>query len=270
MGAIQSCGCSDDNSQLKNKTSSSQSAKTAKEWGYETHNGPDTWYDKYEAAKGKHQSPIDLQINSGGGSEHVRRDDYSMVKVSYNTTKCTVENNGHTVQWTPANGGFVTVGGKTYDLVQFHFHIPSEHTFNSKPKALEIHFVHQEKATGTLLVLGHLFEFGDYNEFIQSICNCTPPSEGEKLHLPPIDLASLPGLDGSYIHYQGSLTTPPCSEGVQWYVNKSCGKVAYAQVSWFQKSIPFENARPVQKLEGRELSVNLVARSQCDDEGECF
>jgi carbonic anhydrase len=258
MGLVQSCGKNDHASQ-PNK--SSQGAKTAKEWGYEEHNGPDTWFDKYEAAQGKRQSPIDLQISNGGAQpEPMPEDNFSMVKVSYNTTDCEVVNNGHTVQWNPQNGGFVTVKDRRFDLLQFHFHIPSEHTFNNEPKALEIHFVHQEKSSGTLLVLGHLFHFGDYNNFIHDICNCSPPQEGEKFQLKAIDLSTLPGLDGAYIHYQGSLTTPPCSEGVQWYVNKKLANISHSQVAWFKQSIPFENARPIQKYHGRKLEVNYVAR----------
>lgn len=277
MGVNSSCGCEDDGFRRTTRTSKGHLvAKTAKEWGYEAHNGPDTWFDKYEAAQGKQQSPIDLQICLEGGSGRsklkegelqqddfsklLHQDDFNMLKVSYNTTKCTVTNNGHTVQWTPENGGFVNVEGRVFELLQFHFHIPSEHTFNSEPKALEIHFVHQEKSSGTLLVLGHLFDYGKYNDFIHNMSNCSPPGPGEQLDLPEIDLSTIPNLDGSYMHYQGSLTTPPCSEGVMWYVNKSLGNISHAQIAWFQKSIPFDNARPIQNIHDRELSTNLVSR----------
>jgi len=259
MGVIQSCG-NDDKQMSRKANQSSKGAKTAKEWGYEAHNGPDTWIDKYDAAQGKRQSPIDLHISNGGAQHDLPKDNFSMVKVSYNVTDCEVVNNGHTVQWTPRNGGYVTVRDRRFDLVQFHFHIPSEHTFNSEPKALEIHFVHAEKSSGTLLVLGHLFDFGDYNSFIHDVCNCPAPKEGEKFQLPNIDLSSLPGLDGAYIHYQGSLTTPPCSEGVMWYVNKKLANISHSQVAWFRQSIPFDNARPVQKYHGRKLEINYVAR----------
>lgn len=259
---MQSCGCDGDGSgRINSANLGANATKTAKEWGYEDHNGPQTWHGKYEAAQGKRQSPIDLVLNQGGGKEdEIRKDDFNQVKVSYNTTKCTVVNNGHTVQWNPEDGGFVNLEGRIFELLQFHFHIPSEHTFNDEPKALEIHFVHQEKSSGTLLVLGHLFDYGEYNEFVHNICNCSPPSSGEEFDLPEIDLSTIPNLDGSYIHYQGSLTTPPCSEGVMWYVNKSLGNVSHAQISWFRSSIPFDNARPVQKKHDREMTANLVSR----------
>lgn len=258
MGVAASCSNWEEGSPSAN-TKPHPTKKTAKEWGYDKTNGPETWADKYQAATGTRQSPIDLQISAGGGKEfetELRQfDELNTVEVHYNTTSCVIANNGHTVKWTPENGGHVKAKNKTFELVQFHYHIPSEHTFNSEQKALEIHFVHQEKETGTLLVLGHLFEIGNYNQFVHTISNCKAPTPGEQYNLGKIDLSNLSFLNGNYIHYQGSLTTPPCSEGVNWYVNKNLLQVSHAQIHWFRAAIEFDNARPVQKENNRHLCL---------------
>jgi len=226
------------------------------EWGYSKCNGPCVWSKHFPAARGQEQSPIDVDV------KRVERTNEDMgVEVHYKETDATCENNGHTVVWTPEDAGYVVIQGEQYKLVQFHYHCPSEHTFSGQSYPIEIHFVHQHEGTGELAVLGHLFQYSrEPSPFIANITKELPPvtPDGEPVEIANIDFSSLRTLKAQYIHYHGSLTTPPCSEGVLWYVCTSVSNMSGRQISWFEGSCSFENARPVQPLNGRELSIAAV------------
>lgn len=224
-------------------------------WGYEECNGPHMWSKHFPAARGIQQSPIDIDV------QRVERTNTDMsVKVFYKETNATCVNNGHTVVWTPEDGGYVVIKNKQYKLVQFHYHCPSEHTFAGSSFPIEVHFVNQHKETGELAVLGHIFQFGNLkNPFIANITETKPlsPTDGE-VQIANIDFSNLKNLKAQYIHYKGSLTTPPCSEGVLWYVCTTVSNISERQHSWFKEACDFKSNRPVQELNGREMSLTFA------------
>lgn len=217
-------------------------------WGYEASNGPDIWSKHFSAASGMEQSPIDIDV-----SQVNRSNEEMAVEVNYLPSKVTVVNNGHAVQWTPEDAGHIVIKGKKYNLVQFHHHCPSEHTFSGNVYPIEVHFVHQHKESGELAVLGHLFELGEMNELIANITTMKPPSKADgEINAGIVDFSKI-CLTGNYVHYKGSLTTPPCSEGVIWYVCTTLSKISDKQVEWFRACVPHDTARPIMPLNGRDL-----------------
>ena len=222
-------------------------AHAAKHWAYEGEGGPEQWADlapeNAVCRAGSAQSPIDIVKSQpgAGGRTHIK----------WQPAALTMVNNGHTVQADLANGGTIDVDGVPYTLVQFHFHAPSEHTVNGKRFAMETHFVHKSQQ-GELAVVGVLHEAGAANEALGPLWSTLPKATEEKKQIGSFDCASLLPKDRSMYRYAGSLTTPPCSEGVRWQLLQTPATVSEAQVKAFQEIVK-PNARPVQPVRARDV-----------------
>jgi carbonic anhydrase len=174
--------------------------------------------------------------------------------VAYKEGQLKMLNNGHTIQVNVEPGSKLTINKDEYDLLQFHFHRPSEEQVDGKNSAMVAHFVHKS-AAGKLAVIGVLLNEGKDNAAIKTLWANLPPKEGEE-HV-PAKVKFNPGQmlpsSLSYYAYEGSLTTPPCTEGVNFYILKTPVDMSKAQVAKF----PFKlNARPVQSLNGRKISAD--------------
>jgi len=229
-------------------------------WGYEKHNGAEVWKEHYEAANGLEQSPIDIDLSKVPGLTNSDR--MLSVEQNYKATKGTIINNGHTVTWSLADAGFVTFDDKNWELLQFHFHIPSEHTFCAKQTAIELHFVHKLVDGNELLVIGHCFNVGQDNAFVQQLVSFDEMPMNTEKDFDEVSFESIDFYNNEYVHYAGSLTTPPCSEGVNWFVCKKIHEAGANQVAWFRKCIPFDNYRPVQPMNHRKLCSRCVSDPQ--------
>lgn len=222
-------------------------------WGYEGEAGPDAWASLDPAnalcASGTQQSPIDL-------AGAVEGDLGELIHAWDTDAAWKVLNNGHTIQADPASGGSagqLAIDGKVYDLVQFHFHHPSEHAVDAARTDLEVHFVHKAK-DGALAVIGVMLTGGGQPGLADAIFAAAPRVEGEA----PAGVgnpSSLLPRDGRYYRYQGSLTTPPCSESVTWTVMTAPVAVSDAAIAAFAAMFP-NDARPIQPLNGRALLTN--------------
>ena len=169
-----------------------------------------------------------------------------------------VFNNGHTIEVEVEPGSSITVAGQTYELVQFHWHAPSEHSVESGARYdMEMHLVHRSTA-GELAVVGVFIRRGRHHRALRPIWDVLPRSAGEERHV-EIELADTDLLprDRAYFGYPGSLTTPPCTEGVAWHVLAQPIEMSPAQVNRFiralNRSCCLENARPTQPLHGRQV-----------------
>lgn len=220
----------------------------ATHWGYEGVGAPEHWgslKDEFQTCStGMQQSPIN--ITSADVKENAR------IKPSYSQAALDVINNGHTIQVNYQNDSEIEVAGKTYKLLQFHFHSPSEHTIDGKPADMVAHLVHKAD-DGQLGVIGVLMNKGKRNPVIDEIWDNLPQGEGAKQSKKFIDVADLLPKDLSYYNYSGSLTTPPCSEGVNWMVLKNPIEVSEDQVAKFTQ-IFSKSVRPVQPLHGRTIT----------------
>jgi carbonic anhydrase len=194
---------------------------------------------------GGEQSPIDLTGAVRAAIEPPA--------VSWRAEAFSVVNNGHTIQANASSGGFATSAGRKYELQQFHFHAPSEHSLDGKRSAMEVHFVHGGEG-GNLMVIGVFLEGGghDANPAFSSLMAAAPKDEGEAALNAAMDPASLLPKAQRFFRYEGSLTTPPCSEVVEWNVFAAPGLVAQSDVERFKVSFPM-NARPLQPLHRRIL-----------------
>lgn len=222
-------------------------------WGYTGEAGPAHWGELSEAYEacgtGRSQSPIDI-----GRAAHA---DAAAPRMQYGATPLKIVNNGHTVQVNYGPGSTLVTDGKTYRLLQFHFHSPSEHHVSGKPQAMEAHLVHQAE-DGSLAVVGLLLQEGDANPFLEKIWPGIPSEVGHEVEVAgvTVNVADLLPARPGFFHYSGSLTTPPCSEGVRWFVIDEPGTVSKAQVERFLGAVP-ENARPVQPLNGRVVEHRM-------------
>ncbi|MBM3599239.1 MAG: carbonate dehydratase [Alphaproteobacteria bacterium] len=222
-----------------------QAASAGPHWDYGTgHGGPAHWgqlsADFGACSSGMQQSPIDLK--SGVRAE------LKPVRLAYGQVPLKVVNNGHTIQVDCPDGNAMTVGSETFKLLQFHFHHPSEHRLDGRSFELERHFVHRNGA-GDLAVLG---VFGAANPVIDAIWRVMPAEAGEAAGQGAIDLNGLLPQERQHFLYHGSLTTPPCSEGVHWRVLPAPMEISREQVARFAALFP-TNARPVQELRRRFL-----------------
>jgi carbonic anhydrase len=232
-------------------------------WGYEADNGPDAWGSMNSAwaqcAEGRKQSPIDMtsvtDIELPAMEIHTPND--QEVEVLNQVGVINELDNGHTIQINSKTGETMTVGDETYALVQFHFHAPSEHTVDGEHFPMEMHFVHQS-ADGALAVVGVLVEEGAPNPGIAPLWAQLPEAPGTETTVEiPAGFADyiFPDVGSGFYHYDGSLTTPPCSEGVKWYVRKTQTQLSKVQIAAFT-AVYDHNNRPVQALNERTLYLD--------------
>lgn len=215
-------------------------------WSYEGEGAPENWH-KLDpknklCASGERQSPIDIKDGI--------RVDLEPIKFNYATSPFRIVDNGHTLQVT-TGGSSITVGGKTYELLQFHFHKPSEEKVNGKRFDMVAHLVHKSDE-GELAVVALLLERGDENPTIQTLWNHLPLERNSTVTSTTanVDLASFLPANRQYYTYMGSLTTPPCSEGVLWLVLKQPVNISPDQLNIFSR-LYRNNARPIQSGSGR-------------------
>lgn len=218
-------------------------------WAYEGPRGPEAWgsasADFALCESGVEQSPINIDASSPSGTFNVGLDNVAM---SWAPSDISVVDLGHTVQANVAPGNTTVLDGVTYDLLQFHFHKPSEHTVDGEAFPMELHFVHATP-DGQLGVLGVLLAQGDANPgFAQILTNQTAVAPGATVT--GFDLTSLLPADLGRWRYAGSLTTPPCSEGVNWNVLSTPITLSGDQISSFLYN---GTARPTQPLVDRSV-----------------
>lgn len=223
-------------------------------WGYEEANGPDVWGqlnpDYALCAEGTLQSPIDLVAPTAS--------ELPDIMFNYQPSGMSVHHNGHTIEVAPAEENWIEVDGERYELLQFHFHAPSEHTVAGKSFDMEMHLVHRNEA-GTLAVVGVLIAQGDGNAAFDPLWAQLPDTPGvtNSLENSTVDAGDLlPGNRQTY-RYDGSLTTPPCSEGVKWNVLTTPIALSETQIAAF-KAVVHDNNRPVQPLNERELLLDAA------------
>jgi carbonic anhydrase len=216
-------------------------------WSYNAHGGAGHWGEldpAFTSCKlGKEQSPIDIR-----GAAKAK---LPPIGFAYTAGPAEVVNNGHTIQVTTASGGSITLPSGEYKLVQFHFHHPSEESVGGKRYPMVVHMVHQN-AEGKLAVVALLAKEGKTNAALAPVFKAMPAKVGDKKPLADFDASKLLPASQGYYAYIGSLTTPPCSEGVHWQVMKTPIEVSAAQLHAFTRRYPM-NARPVQPLNGRSL-----------------
>lgn len=224
------------------------------EWSYEEgEQSPEKWgalSPKYGVcASGKEQSPIDIDSRVAVSSE--------LPKLQFEYTKIplVIENNGHTVQInTNHQGGMLRIGDDSYELIQFHAHTPAEESVDGKRADMVVHLVHKN-AAGKFAVVGVQFEeLADAeNPFLATLWKVMPKEESEPVKYDvQIDVKDLLPAEHDYYTFAGSLTTPPCSEGVKWIVLKQPVHLSSAQLEQF-KQVFHHNARPIQPLNDRKV-----------------
>jgi carbonic anhydrase len=217
-------------------------AAEAAHWSYEGEHAPAKWGDLDAANKvcaiGSQQSPIDI-----GATIKSR---LPPLRINWARRADTIINNGHTIQLNFAEGSMMTFGEANYKLLQLHFHRPSEHLIGGKNFPMEAHFVHRAES-GALAVVGVLMTTGKSNPAFHRIVSTMPAEEGPAVKADPrIDPHALLPARLGYYRYPGSLTTPPCSEIVEWLLLTSPIHVAEADIASFARLYPL-NARPAQK-----------------------
>jgi len=215
-------------------------------WSYDGEGGPARW-GKIDPANakcetGERQSPIDIR-------EGIRVE-LDPVVFDYKPVRFNVVDNGHTIQVNLGAGNSISILGRRYDLVQFHFHKPSEERINGIGYDMVAHLVHKDM-DGKLVVVALLIQQGKANALVQTIWNNMPLEKNETVAPPgTIDMGQLLPASRQYYTYMGSLTTPPCTEGVLWVVYKEPIELSQEQIGIFSRMYPM-NARPVQSSSGR-------------------
>jgi carbonic anhydrase len=218
-------------------------------WGYVGADGPTHWGDlsaEYQACKvGQQQSPIDLQ--------GAIKAELPTLQIAYQDIPLRVLNNGHTIQVNAQPGSRITLNGTVFELTQFHFHHPSEHSVTNKSYPMELHLVHKS-AAGALAVLGVFLQAGRENQVLKPVWAAMPskPQPEKAITGVKVPLASLLPTTREAYEYSGSLTTPPCSEIVTWVMFPHPIEVSQSQINQFKQIFPL-NARPVQPLNRRFL-----------------
>ena len=216
-------------------------------WDYEGAMGPENWGKEFPTCgKGKSQAPLNIK----GPFEKVR----FSVAPDYKQGQLKIMNNGHTIQVNVPNGSKIRIDGKPYDLLQFHFHRPSEEQIDGKPSAMVVHYVHKSPE-GELAVLAVMLREGNENPGIKTLWTHAPKAAGPEV-IPDgvmFNPANLLPKELDFFHYDGSLTTPPCTEKVKFFILKTQVNIAKEQVTDF----PFKmNARPIQPANGRPIYTN--------------
>lgn len=220
-------------------------------WSYEGADGPQVWARLNPAFKlcayGLRQSPIAIEDSASlqGPAE--------ALQFGYTPSTGTVVNNGHTIQVDVQGDNTLTVRGSTYQLRQFHFHSPAEEQVNGRRAAMVVHLVHQN-AEGQLAVVAVQLEPGEPNTLIDTVWTYMPLDTNDHVRIPAglLNLSALLPTDQRYYQFMGSLTTPPCTEGVLWMVLKQPMTISPSQYRLFTQ-LYTNNARPVQPINGRPV-----------------
>jgi carbonic anhydrase len=224
-------------------------------WSYDGEHGPAHWGDVAPddavCGNGKSQSPINLSSRTAKPGKN------GAFKINYETDTVALLNNGHTVQADVSDtADTMSLDGAAYTLAQFHFHTPSEHTVDGKYYPLEIHFVNKD-AGGHIAVVGVLVQAGAENMLLAPVFISLPatatPAGTHASKLLQVDIAAVLPKDHKAYVYTGSLTTPPCTEGVRWIVLMQPIEMSNAQIQAFKK-VFHDNHRPLQKSSGREVN----------------
>ncbi|WP_440959140.1 carbonic anhydrase [Oceanicaulis sp. LC35] len=217
-------------------------------WSYDGEGGPEHWgmlsAEYASCSSGHEQSPIDLHAVS----DH----EDSVPELHWDDGDASVTDNGHTIKVDLEDAGSLHLGDREYELVQFHFHAGSEHTVDGHQYPLEVHFVHVSE-DGHLAVVGVFFEEGEANPALDEIWAAIP-HEGEHHEVDDVDPSAFLPADHSAWRYAGSLTTPPCSEGVAWTVMQTPISASAEQIAAFASHYD-HNYRPVQPLHARRLAA---------------
>lgn len=215
-------------------------------WSYEGDGKPEKWGELQSDFKmcqlGLEQTPIDLSNGFKG--------DVGSIEYDYKALPLRILHNGHTIQVNADPGCACVIGGTRYELLQFHLHHPSEHLLAGKAFDLECHFVHKSDA-GELAVTGVFIRRGAANMAMKIFFEQMPAKQGPEMRTDgTIDIATILPKNGGYFRYMGSLTTPPCSEGLTWTVHKEPIEASVEQIRKFASLFP-KNARPLQKRNRR-------------------
>ncbi|MAY69919.1 MAG: carbonic anhydrase [Halomonas sp.] len=216
-------------------------------WSYAGDTGPAHWADIDDGFRmcglGRNQSPVDIQ----GAIDA----ELPPLQLDYATTGTRVVNNGHTVQVASGEGNTLTLDGDPFTLKQMHFHAPSEHTIDGRRFPLEAHLVHSDK-DGNLAVVTVLFEEGEENAALRSLADSLPDTAGERADVAgTVNFTQILPAQHNYYRLNGSLTTPPCSEGVRWVIMQTPQGISSEQVEAFSTAIGEANHRPLQPLNAR-------------------
>lgn len=218
----------------------------AAEWGYEGETGPANWH-KLDPAfrmcgEGRNQSPVNIT--------GVVEAELPPLKIKEGGQVTGLVHNGHTVKATVSEGAGLEMDGHHFALKQFHFHAPSENAVDGKLYPMEIHFVHADK-DGNLAVVGVFVKKGAENDTLARLWKALPRKKGDTTKPEGVSATALLPKNRAYWRFNGSLTTPPCSEGVRWFVLKTPVEASEAQIQAFEKVMGHANNRPVQPLNAR-------------------
>jgi len=220
----------------------------APRWGYTGDIGPQHWAElspQYRACAGKNQAPINLT----GFTEA----DLQPIRFDYRAGGNEILNNGHTVQVQYAADSSIVVDGRTFALKQFHFHAPSENHINGQSFPMEAHLVHADK-DGHLAVIAVMFTHGEANKGLAAAWAKMPQHAGDKHALPsPVAAADILPANRDHYRFNGSLTTPPCTEGVRWLVMKEPVPASVEQIERFARVMHHPNNRPIQETNARAV-----------------
>jgi|KBSMisStandDraft_5_1062788.scaffolds.fasta_scaffold193404_3 carbonic anhydrase len=228
-------------------------AEAAHHWSYSGATGPAKWAklekDFAACALGKTQSPIDIP------DADARKGDLPALLFDYRPSPLRIIDNGHTIQVNYAPGSTFSVAGTRYELVQFHFHKPSEEKISGKGHDMEAHLVHRSK-DGKVAVLAVLLDEGKESALIKTLWANLPQTKDKENVVDAVKINALELIprDKGYYAFAGSLTTPPCSEDVKWFVLKTPMQISADEIARFAKSYPM-NARPVQELNARDIQA---------------
>ena len=226
-------------------------AAEAPHWSYSGETGPANWgalsTEYATCSQGKEQSPVDIPANAPINAPSIQ--------FNYQPSALKISNNGHTIKVDYDPGSAIQVQGQEYKLLQFHFHDVSEHTLAGRHSPIEMHLVHQS-ADGRLAVVGVMLERGKANAAYDSVFNHLPAHEGdpELVAGETVQAADLLPADRAFYNYAGSLTTPPCAEGVRWFVLRAPVYLSSDQVTAFDALYP-DDYRPTQPLNSRTFQL---------------
>ena len=219
----------------------------AGKWSYQGDTAPDHWSknQEYQRCSGYNQSPIDIRNTVKAG--------LAPLKFNYAATTQTIVNNGHTVQINFTDGGTLQLDGDVFTLKQFHLHTPSENQIDGKSYPMEAHFVHVNQS-GALAVVGVMYEEGEENLNLGKLWHQLPKAVNAPQELSyKVQATDFLPKQQAYYRFNGSLTTPPCTEGVRWMVFKNIQKASSAQIKQFAELMHHNNSRPVQPINARVI-----------------